>query len=70
MLLCQPDLQSNQPKNLCSLSHYLMMLYIKLIIISQLTFKIYSGPLADSHEIKRFFIKAILGKIKVASLKF
>ena len=29
-----------------------------------------SGPLADSHEIKGFFIKAILGKIKVISLKF
>ena len=28
-----------------------------------------SGPLADSHEIKGFFIKAILGKIKVVSLK-
>ena len=26
------------------------------------------GPLADSHEIKGFFIKAILGKIKVVSL--
>ena len=31
---------------------------------------IYAGPLADSHEIKGFFIKAIFGKIKVASLKF
>ena len=29
-----------------------------------------SGPLADSHEIKVFFIKAILGKIKVVPLKF
>ena len=28
------------------------------------------GLLADSHEIKVFFIKAILGKIKVVSLKF
>ena len=30
----------------------------------------FTGPLADPHEIKGFFIKAILGKIKVVSLKF
>ena len=29
-----------------------------------------TGPLADSHEIKGFIIKAILGKIKVITLKF
>ena len=29
-----------------------------------------AGPQADSLEIKVFFIKAILGKIKVMSLKF
>ena len=29
-----------------------------------------AGPLADSHEVKGFFIKAILGEIKVVSLKF
>ena len=41
-----------------------------ILPVQTLTASNKADPLADSHEIKGFFIKAILGKIKVVSLKF
>ena len=38
-------------------------------ITLRLSPKIKTGPLADSREIKGFFTKAVLDKIKVVSLK-
>ena len=57
-----------------------ILIWVIMILISCIVHTLYSGlfkkweictgPLADSHEIKGFFIKANLDKIKVASLKF